>query len=80
MHVLHDRVTDYEPKDTRRPKLRQLRALTALPEKDLKARIGRIYANEGVESRPGFVRNDTARRYIRQTLAPFARAVCVVAA
>jgi type IV secretion system protein VirD4 len=71
MYVLHGRVTDYEPKDVRRPTLRQLRTLTALPEKDLKAYIGLIYANEGVEDRPGFVRNVAARRYIRQTLAPF---------
>ena len=71
MYVLHGRVTDYERTDTRRPTLRQLRTLTALPEKDLKAYIGLIYANEGVEQRPGFVRNEAARRYIRQTLAPF---------
>jgi type IV secretion system protein VirD4 len=71
MYVLHGRVTDYEPKDTRRPTLRQLRSLTALPEKDLKTFIGSIYANDGVEDRPGFVRNEAARRFIRQTLAPF---------
>ena len=71
MYVLHGRVSDYEPKDTRRPTLRQLRTLTALPEKDLKAIIGTIYANDGVEDRPGFVRNAAARRFIRQTLAPF---------
>ncbi|MGE0854138.1 MAG: type IV secretory system conjugative DNA transfer family protein [Hyphomicrobiaceae bacterium] len=71
MYVLHGRVSDYEPKDTRRPTLRQLRTLTALPEKDLKTFIGTIYANEGVEDRPGFVRNEAARRFIRQTLAPF---------
>ena len=71
MYVLHGRVTDYEPKDTRRPTLRQLRSLTALPEKDLKTFIGAIYANDGAEDRPGYVRNDAARRYIRQTLAPF---------
>jgi len=71
MYVLHGRVTDYEPKDTRRPTLRQLRSLTALPEKDLKTYIGAIYANDGAEDRPGYVRNDAARRYIRQTLAPF---------
>jgi type IV secretion system protein VirD4 len=71
MYVLHGRVTDYEPKDTRRPTLRQLRTLTALPEKDLKTFIGTIYANDGAEDRPGFVRNEAARRFIRQTLAPF---------
>ena len=71
MYVLHGRVTDYEPKDTRRPTLRQLRTLTALPEKDLKSFIGAIYANDGVEDRPGFVRNEAPRRFIRQTLAPF---------
>jgi type IV secretion system protein VirD4 len=71
MYVLHGRVSDYEPKDTRRPTLRQLRTLTALPEKDLKTFIGTIYANDGVEDRPGFVRNEAARRFIRQTLAPF---------
>ncbi len=71
MYVLHGRVTDYEPKDTRRPTLRQLRTLTALPEKDLKAFIATIYANDGIEDRPGFVRNAGARRFIRQTLAPF---------
>ena len=37
----------------------------------MKTFIGTIYANDGVEDRPGFVRNAAARRFIRQTLAPF---------
>ncbi len=71
MYVLHGRTEDYEGRKIQRPTLRQLRTLTALPEAQLKSLIGDIYANTGVSSVRGYIADEAARTFIRQSLAPF---------
>ena len=71
MYVLHGRAEDYEGRKIQRPTLRQLRTLTALPEAQLKSLIGDIYANTGVSSVRGYIADEAARTFIRQSLAPF---------
>jgi type IV secretion system protein VirD4 len=70
MYVLHGRTIDYEEVDVHPATLRQLRTLTSMPEAKLKELIGHIHLNNGVPG-PGYIKDPDARRFIKQSLAPF---------